>query len=151
LRSAASSAAPATTPSEAEPPTTCWTEAAARRSSRSPSCAARKTKDPACGGDFSARKSAGGRQRPVRLMLTLFKYPLGESNPCPLAENQISWATRRRGRSGLANYQPEPPQRQAPLSALVDASCGARRFGVFTISAARDHRPPTEAGPRAFV
>ncbi len=25
------------------------------------------------------------------------KYPLGESNPCLLDENQVSWATRRRG------------------------------------------------------
>ncbi len=30
------------------------------------------------------------------------QYPLGESNPCPLAENQISWATRRRGPVGVS-------------------------------------------------
>src|SRR5690606_4229478 len=29
------------------------------------------------------------------------EYPQGESNPCPLAENQVSWATRRWGRCRL--------------------------------------------------
>ena len=36
----------------------------------------------------------------------LLEYPLGESNPCPLAENQISWATRRRGLRNLSAREP---------------------------------------------
>lgn len=37
-------------------------------------------------------------------------YPLGESNPCLLAENQVSWATRRRGPGPFPGrpYLPNP-------------------------------------------
>ena len=37
-------------------------------------------------------------KNPVKTgLLTPFKYPLGESNPCLRTENPMSWATRRRG------------------------------------------------------
>src|SRR5436190_20546816 len=39
--------------------------------------------------------------RRIRGLSRTFNSPLGESNPCPLAENQISWATRRRGRGRI--------------------------------------------------
>jgi hypothetical protein len=50
-----------------------------------------KRKTPRIAGSFQ-------NLRPGATYLTPTYYPQGESNPCPLAENQISWATRRWGR-----------------------------------------------------
>jgi hypothetical protein len=50
-----------------------------------------------CGSIFLVMGEQGALNKRKARKIRAFEYPLGESNPCPLAENQISWATRRRG------------------------------------------------------
>ncbi len=55
---------------------------------------------------------------------TIATYPLGESNPCPLAENQISWATRRRGHLVmLAHYGGHASVSQVSLHPCRSPGC----------------------------
>lgn len=78
----------------------CWNEYKPGQTGAIPDNTAGEGTETAEKGTLAATSTAGKRNNPLTKSVSgLSVYPQGDSNPCLLAENQTSWATRRWGPS----------------------------------------------------